>query len=341
MSGDLPVFVVVVNFNGWRDTIECLESVLRGDYPEVRVIVCDNASTNDSVDRIVAWANGLQPAAQSAGSLAPLTTPAVAKPVPITVRAANQYAPVTTRLTLIRLAQNLGFAGGNNEGIRLALATGDGYVLLFNNDAIMAPGAIRAMVDVARQDTTTGAVGATILQYHSPERVETLGGATIGRRTGLVHAIAENTSRQSPRPASVRLDYVIGCCLLAPLGVARTVGMMAEHYFLYGEDADWCLRMSQAGYTMRYAPGAEVWHKGGGSVVHRSVMHDYYAVRGTLMLMHEHFRGAMPIVLAHGVARFLLPKVVRGQWRRLVAAARGFRDYFRYAAGRPVPRAIS
>jgi GT2 family glycosyltransferase len=340
MSGEPPVFVVVVNYNGWRDTIECLESVLRSDYPAVRVIVCDNASTNDSVDRILAWARGDE-AIRASGALTAMMMPPVPKPIAVRVIDGEGQHPSDVGLTLVRLPSNLGFAGGNNAGMRIASVTNDGYVLLFNNDAIMSPGAIRAMVDVASGDSTVGAVGATILQYHSPEQIETLGGATIGRRTGLVLAIGENAARSAARPDTVRMDYVIGCCLLVPSSVVRRVGLMAEHFFLYGEDADWCLRMTQAGYTLAYAPAAEVWHKGGGSVVHRSVMHDYYAVRGTLMLMHEHFRAAMPVVLAHGVARFLLPKILRGQWRRLAAAARGFRDYFRHAAGRPIPRALS
>jgi GT2 family glycosyltransferase len=320
--------------------------VLRSDYPDIRVIVCDNASTNDSIDRILAWARGAEPAPVAPGTLATLVSPPVPKPIPVAViagdaSAASARSATTDRLTLVRLPVNVGFAGGNNAGIRLAAGTDDAYVLLFNNDAVMARDAIRAMVDAARADQRVGAVGATILQYHAPDRVETYGGATVGRSTGLVAAIGEDAHRDAPRPASVRLDYVIGCCLLVPLAVVRRVGLMAEHFFLYGEDADWCLRMRQAGYDLAYARDADVWHKAGGSVVHRSVMHDYYAVRGTLMLMHEHFRGAMPLVLAHGVARFLLPKVARGQWRRLVAAARGFRDYFRYAAGRPIPRTIA
>jgi GT2 family glycosyltransferase len=98
--------------------------------------------------------------------------------------------------------------------------------------------------------------------------------------------------------------------------------------------------MTRAGYQLAYAPRAEIWHKGGGSVVHRSAMHDYYAVRGTLMLMHRHFRRMMPFVLAHAVLRFLVPKLVRGQWGRFAAAMRGYSDFLRHAAGRPVPLTI-
>ena len=298
--------MVVVNYNGWRDTLECLESIIASDYPDVRVVVCDNASTDGSPARIREWI-------ESHGT-----------------------APVR----LVECGANLGFAGANNVGLRLAMEQGARHALLFNNDAVMAPGAIAKMVDAAERMPKCGAVGATILQYHDRERVETLAGATLRRSTGMVERVAGNSDRRAPRPVKVAIDYVIGCCMLVPMETVRDVGLMAEDYFLYGEDTDWCLRMTAAGYEHGYAPDAEVWHKGGGSVVHRSAVHDYYAVRGTLMLMHRHFRPRMPLVLGHAVLRFLLPKLARGQWRRFAAAARGYRDFLRHAAGRPIPMAL-
>ena len=83
--------------------------------------------------------------------------------------------------------------------------------------------------------------------------------------------------------------------------------------------------------SLAYCPGAEIWHKGGGSVVHGSVLHDYYAVRGTLMVVHKHFPLSLPIALPYAVLRFILPKLLRGEWQRLRAAARGYRDFVRYA----------
>lgn len=344
MSGSpATVFVIVVNYNGWPDTLECMESVLRSDYLELRVVVCDNASTDESVQRIRAWASGSLAAARGPGELSTLSSKLLEKPVRVQEVHASEITeggpPMSAPIALVHCGANLGFAGANNVGLRLAQANGAGYALLFNNDAVMAPGAIGAMVEAAAGLPRCGAMGATILRYDRPDRVETLGGARVGQATGLVQRVEEDLLRTAARPATVALDYVTGCCMLVPLNAVRRVGLMAEHYFLYGEDTDWCLRMRHAGYGMAYAPNAEVWHKGGGSVVHRSATHDYYAVRGTLMLMHRHYRATLPLVLVHAVLRFLLPKLVRGQWRRLGAAARGYRDFLRHAAGRPVPLA--
>ncbi len=291
-----PVYAIVVNYNGWRDTLECLESLLRSDYPALRVIVCDNASTDDSVARIRAWAQGKD------------------------------------HVMLVECEANLGFAGANNVALRYVMqCPGEPHALLFNNDAVAEPHAVSAMVEVAERAPGCGAVGATVLRYHEPDVVDTLAGGTINRATGMVKGVRAGSGRGEARPETVAMDYVSGCCLLAPQATLASVGPMAEQYFLYGEDADWCLRMTRSGRPLRYAPAAEIWHKGGASVVHRSAVHDYYAVRGTLMLMHRHFPATLPLVLAHAVYRFLLPKLVRGQWRRLGAAARGYRDFLAYA----------
>jgi GT2 family glycosyltransferase len=315
------VYAIIVNFNGWRDTVECLESVLRSDYPALTVMVCDNKSSDDSVARIRAWAQGTLAAAAASPALARLSAPPVPKPVDVRI---------------VECPRNLGFAGANNVALQYMMERDpDAYALLFNNDAVMAPDAISAMVAQARRTESCGAVGATVLQYHRPDRVETLGGATISRATGLVKWVNAGVERNRPRPPSVSIDYVTGCCLLVPATTVASVGLMAEEYFLYGEDADWCIRMRRRGRSVDYCARAEIWHKGGASVVHRSAMHDYYAVRGTLMLMHRHFPWYLPFVLAYAVVRFILPKLVRGEWVRLRAAVRGYRDYLRFAMRRP------
>src|SRR5689334_19162420 len=123
ITGRETVYIVIVNWNGWRDTIECLESVLRNRYESYRVIVCDNGSSNDSVDRIREWAEGrLDLPSDSTHPLASLTRPGVPKPVPYTFlsRAEAEQGPLPNEvppLVLIDCAANLGFAGGSNVGL--------------------------------------------------------------------------------------------------------------------------------------------------------------------------------------------------------------------------------
>ena len=338
---DAPeVYAIVVNYNGWRDTIECLESLLRSDYPRLRVVVCDNASTDDSAGEILAWAQGNVSVAQPHNAeLRRLVHPSLPKPLRVAVCADDQLATADAErdaaaIVLVRCRSNLGFAGANNVALKYMLSRergGDAYALLLNNDAVIAPTAVRAMVEHAEQHDDLAAVGATILRYNRPDSVETLGGARISRLHGMVEWNAADSRRDDPRPTTVPMDFVVGCCLLAPRSTIDHVGFMDERYFLYGEDTDWCLRMRRAGLALTYCPDAEVWHKGGGTVVHRSALHDYYTVRGTLMLLHRHFPLSLPIALPHAILRFILPKLVRGEWQRLRAAARGYRDFIRYA----------
>src|SRR5450830_954663 len=122
-------YIVLLNWNGWKDTIECLESVFRLDYPHFRVIVCDNASRDGSLDHIKAWADGRQAAAASSVVLRSAARP-LAKPVAWVEYDREQAerggdAHEQAPLVLIQTGANLGFAGGNNVGVRYAQARGD------------------------------------------------------------------------------------------------------------------------------------------------------------------------------------------------------------------------
>jgi len=303
------VYVIIVNYNGWPDTVECLRSLFASDYPDVRAIVLDNASQDDSVERL---------------------------------RDEIRASALDSRVQLRRCAANLGFAGASNAGLRDALATDPhAYTLLLNNDTRIAPTAVRQMVELAEATPHLGAVGATVLRYAQPDTVEMYAGATVSRATAMVSLAGSGARRDAPRPISIALDYVSACCLLTNADAVRRVGLLDERFFLYSEDADWGIRMRDAGLTLAWCRAAEVWHKGGGSVVHRSALHDYYMVRAALMLVRKHARPFLPWALAYWLWRGVLPKLVRGQWDRLRAAWQGYRDSLRsrtVAAGFDQPR---
>ena len=148
------VYIVVVNWNGFDDTIECLESLFRLDYQGFRVVVCDNGSCDDSLQRIVAWAQGRlsTPDAKAKSLSKHLTGPSVEKPLAYAVynrQQAEQGGDLNhdPSLVLIRSDENLGFAGGNNLGMTYALKRGDlDYVWLLNNDTVVDQGALQALV---------------------------------------------------------------------------------------------------------------------------------------------------------------------------------------------------
>jgi GT2 family glycosyltransferase len=330
-----PVYVVLVNYNGFRDTVECLESLLRSDYPALRVIVVDNGSADRSMDAISEWAAGVVVERdRSPSMLAHLTSPPVAKPVALKryTRAAFEGSEPPRlengEVALVATGANLGFAGANNVAFRHVLRTDpDAFLLLLNNDTVIAPGAVTALARRAAAGGV-GAVGATLLQYHSPDHVETLGGALVNERTGFIRLIGAGLSRAS-RPSSVAMDFISGCCMLITPAALRRVGAIDERFFIYSEDADWGVRARQAGLTLAYSGEAEVWHKGGATTVQRSVFHDYHTAKSLLHFVRKHRPYALPIALANLMVRMVATKVLRGQLKRAGAVLNGCRDFVR------------
>lgn len=309
------VHAVVVNYNGWEDTVECVTSLLESDYPLLRIVVLDNGSCDGSLERLSAWARGVAGLRVATASRADLD---------------NGRIAADARLLLVDCGANLGFAGANNVALAHVLRSDpDASALLLNNDAIIAPTALRQMVALGLAAPEVGAVGATVLRRDRPEVVEMLAGATVSRTTGMVQPVGAGLPRRAPRPETPRMDYVSGCCLLVSMAAVRRVGLMDERYFLYSEDVDWGIRMRGAGLRLGFCPGAEVWHKGGASVRHRSAMHDYYMVRAALLLVKKHHASRLPLAMPYWLWRGILPKLLRGEWDRLRAALRGYADFVR------------
>ncbi|HEY4215968.1 MAG TPA: glycosyltransferase family 2 protein [Gemmatimonadaceae bacterium] len=334
------VDIVVLNYNGWRDTIECLESVFRQEYASFRVILCDNGSIDESRERLEQWASGAyvhEP--RTNGPLRPLISPPVAKPIPYAVcdRARAEQGgdrESSARLVIIHTGANLGFTGGNNVGMRYSLVRNEAkYLLLLNNDTVVAPNALTELVAAAERDAGIGAVGGTMLDYRETELVQAAAGGTFAAWHGMVRASQEGARRGST-VADVALDFVSGGCLLAPLAVVRAVGLLDERFFIYGEDQDFSLRIRRAGYKLAYCPAAELWHLGGGTTVAGSPFNDYHNVRSALHFVAKHYPYLLPTAAAYSIYRCVLPKIARRQWPRLRATGRGYRDFLRDFASR-------
>jgi GT2 family glycosyltransferase len=329
------VHVLLVNYNGWRDTVECLESVLRLDYPDFRVIVCDNASADNSLERLQDWADGrlvLKPAESE--HLRHLSWPPVRKPV--TYREYSQAAaeeggsPVDDepQIVFVRMPANAGFAGGNNVGFRYLTSRGEpGYAWVLNNDTVVAPDALRRLVEVVERDEAIGVVGSLLFDYAKPDTVQAAGGAKVTRWNGMPWPAIGAGSDDSSRAVAERIDFVHGASMLIPLSALTRVGPFDERYFLYSEEADWCFRMKAHGLRVAYAPAAMVWHKGGQSTGRGTPLQDYFVVRNTLFLVHRFFRPFVPVALLYSVYRCFLPKLLRGQWARVAAVGRAYRDF--------------
>jgi GT2 family glycosyltransferase len=325
------VYVLLVNWNGWADTLECLESVFRLDYSNLRAIVCDNGSSDGSVEKIVAWADG---------GLVPPTggkeTPGALKAVPVAkhlnyVVYDRQQAETGGEegndppLILIRTGGNLGFAGGNNVGLRYAMARGDcSHVWLINNDTVVTPRALSALLERMQEKPSAGMCGSTLVHYDRPDRIQARGGGWYCRWIGLPwHLGRLQRVGDPPRLARVEkwMNYVVGASLLVSREFIENIGLMCEDYFLFFEETDWALR-SKGRYTLAYAPDSIVYHKVGRSIGTssdprlKSAICDYYTIRNRLLFTRRFFPAVLPAVYC-SVGTALLVRLFLGQWERV------------------------
>jgi GT2 family glycosyltransferase len=305
--------VILVNWNRWADTIECLESLLRADG-SFRVIVVDNGSDDGSVQRLAAWASGEQPYEPAAGPLRRLTAPPLAKPVSmriISADAALTAAPGPESVTVIDGRENRGFSGGNNLGMRHALLDpAIAYCWCLNNDTVVEPAAPMALV--ARMDAThrIGMCGTQVRFYHRPGTWQLLNGQRFRLLTGASQGIGANqpvTRPFDPKKVARETDFVLGASLAVSRPFLNTVGFMEESYFLYFEEMDWSVR-NRGRFQIAFAHGAVVYHKEGGSIGsstvrgNRSETSEYYLMRSRLKFYRRNFPLLLPLQYPLGMA---------------------------------------
>lgn len=330
------VYIILVNWNGWRDTIECLESVLRIEYPNYAVLVCDNASTDGSFDQIAAWARGTIAADCRNPLLQSLTAPAISKPLRLLkVELGDEISlgECAEKLILVQTGKNLGFAGANNFGLRLGLLAGDlDYAWLLNNDTVVDPGALTGLLDHMHAHPDAGMCGSTLLYYDDPHRVQALGGSTYNRWTARIRHIGVGLNVHSASNMDIerRMAYVVGASMLVSRHFVETIGFMEESYFLYSEEIDWATR-AKGRFTLRYAPESIVYHKEGGSTGlnsrnrTQSLLVDYYGTRNRLAFTWRFSKFAIPTVLL-AIGLGVLWRLCRGRFRNAFIVVRAMID---------------
>lgn len=324
------VAIVLLNWNGWKNTIECLESVFRLSYPAFRVVVCDNASTDGSLDRIRDWANGRLLAPSPSAELSRLVVPPLPKPVRhVTVHSPGDTTGVSpaVQLELIPTGGNLGFAGGNNVGIRHALTRPDcRYLWLLNNDTVVEPDALSALIRTVQADPEIGLCGSILRDYSCPASVLTLGGRQYSRWSGRTRPILPG-SQTGHDGNPVGLDYVEGASLLVTRAFVETVGLMAEDYFLYFEEMDWVMR-ARGRFRFGFSAQSVVYHKEGGSIGShknrnlRSTLTDFYQARNRLVFTRRYLPWFLPSMYV-SITGTAVHRLLSGRWQNAAAVVKG------------------
>ncbi len=304
------VSIIILNWNGWQDTLECLDSLAKIDYPNYEVIAVDNGSKNDSVSRIKNYFDKNK---------------------------IHNYR-------FIILDSNLGFSGGNNVGIKYALKNGADYILLLNNDTLVEPDFLSELVKIGESDKKIGLIGPKIYFYLSdkPPRVWFAGGKINWLKTRGSHLNYNQIDEEYKILGSrshQKTDYLTGCCLLIKREVIEKIGVLSEDYFLYYEDTDYCLRAQESGWQCAYAPGARIWHKISQSSKELSPAYIYYHTRNGLMLAKKH-NSFGKIILVYLFGLYLALKQIikyifmpqKRQWAKMVLL--GIFDFYKGKTGK-------
>jgi GT2 family glycosyltransferase len=211
------VCVVVLNWNGLPHVLRCLERVVASDYTPLSVIVVDNGSADGSLAAIQSGYPGV---------------------------------------TLLSIPKNLGYAGGNNLGLREAIRSGAEYVLLLNNDTEIVRDMISILVATLKENERVGIASPKIFLAGSDRRLWAVGGVLRDHRviTWGINLV------DSERNDFTELDFVFGCAMLVRRNVLDQIGLFDTGFDFYFEDIDLCLRAKQAGYEVVWVPDAITWH---------------------------------------------------------------------------------
>ena len=271
------VSIIVLNYNSRDDTLDCLRSLKHLTHFQTQVIVVDNGSSDGSVEAV-----------------------------------RSQFPEVE----VIATGQNLGFAAGNNVGIQRALDSGADYVMLLNNDTIVAPDMVDIMLDAMAADPAIGVAGPTIYYYTQPEVIWSAGGEIDWKR-GLTYMIGigdEDKGQFGMAPREV--EFVTGCALLVRRDVWEKAGLLDEKFFMYYEETEWCVRARRANFKIIQVPLAMMWHKISIEAREASPRVYYYMTRNRLLFLRNTNASLQTWVFTLGeLARTFMSWTLRPKWQ--------------------------
>lgn len=215
------VYIIILNWNSWEDTIECLQSVFAMNYSNFEVIVIDNASENDSIEKLKS---------------------------------------AFPDIKLIKNSVNNGFAGGNNIAMRLAMEHGADYIWLLNNDTEVQPDALTQCVTRAEADPRVGLVSAVVLFHEAQDVIQNCGSYVDWNNLSVCNAkdIGQGLAWEREQSSSFCLW---GTALLVKRALIEAAGLLNEKLFAYWEDTDYSIRAIRAGFRNAIAPAARIYHK--------------------------------------------------------------------------------
>lgn len=334
--------VVIVSYNSRREILDCVESVLSAGYSRLRIVICDNASPDDTPTLIRDWAAGHH--VDRPRKIHPISWPAfdherfAFEEVGVEAVRSNA-APGWSSVQLICSRINLGFARGVNLAVSLLKA--DPKVDLFwilNPDCIVPPGTPAIFARTHLREPEVGMIGSRVLFADRPDTIQADGGGQVDPWTGNARSVNELAAHsQTQRPMSERFDYIVGSNVVVTRSFLDVAGPMPEEYFLFYEEVDWAARRSTL--KLGYADGGIVYHHGGtatGSWAPDRRPSDFtyfFMFRNRMRFVRRYMPLALPYAYGHALLRVLGILIVRRARPEAYAALRGMH-------GLPPPAAV-
>lgn len=250
------VAVLILNYNQWEMTIECVESVLQSDYAAYKIFLMDNGSHNQ-------------------------------------IDFEKMKSVESDKCELFRIDPNRGYVGGMNFGLEQASAEGFDFFLVMNNDAIIAPDAISNLVEVAKRYSNKCIVTGKVYHYDRPNVLQFIGSRIMNQKTLKMQRLLNDEIDNGQWDKEIEMDMIDDIFWLLPKTVYEQVGGYSPYFWFNAEQADLALRAVKAGNKLIYTPDAKLWHKGsvtiGGRVNNPKLT--YYTVQSTLIFKFIHLTG--------------------------------------------------
>ncbi|HAJ37851.1 MAG TPA: glycosyltransferase family 2 protein [Chloroflexi bacterium] len=272
MPNPPAVWCIVLAYNGIELTLECLRTLRAQDYANMHILVVDNASTDG--------------------------TPAILR----------TQAP---DVEVLEAGGNLGYAGGNNLGMRHALAHDADLLFLVNNDTRLDPHCVTALVEEIQRAPTCGVAGPMVYTWDNWQTISSAGGHVDWAAADAINVGAGETD-QGQYPAR-SVDFVNGCGIMVTRQAIERAGLIDERFFMYWEETDWCLRIHAAGLDVRFQPAAKMQHKAPLTWEQQSPITLYYMGRNRLFFFARHGHGVQRVRVLAGATCGLIHGIVQNR----------------------------
>lgn len=336
------IYIIILNYNSWKDTIETMESVINNNYKNFQIILIDNFSPNDSEIKLKQWLDGKLDFEIEKLYFRKQISLISKKPLPYVSYFAkhilkrnieyenetyskftkdNEEIVLQYPILFVQTGKNLGFAGGNNVVLRNLIASDeDVNILLLNPDTFLDKNALKALIDF-NTPTNTFLIGSKIMSYDTPDVMKSIGGNKLVKPFHGKNILKILTDYRDIHS----IDYIYGAALFLNADTLRFIGPMPEDYFLYWEETDWCVSAKKKGVLLTCCPDSICYDKQGTSIGHGFVA-EYFFTYNSMIFYKKFYKKLIINLLFFHIIRFVM-YLVRFKFQQAKAIFFALKDF--------------